>query len=243
MNNVVIHTAIAQRHKEFEQQYLSLRRKEGRVYTDAELAQLPLLPRAHPLKKEWLLRNKSAGRLIRHISRRRPPVNILEIGCGNGWLSNQMAQIEGTVVTGVDINEEEVEQAKRVFVRSNLRFLYGDVRAGLIDEIFDMIVFAASFQYFKNADKILKVCFNYLKDRGEVHIIDTQFYAMNKCTEASKRSRDYFAESGFPSMEEFYFHHSLNDLSGYDHKLLFNPNRFFNTLVKGSPFPWVCITK
>jgi 2-polyprenyl-3-methyl-5-hydroxy-6-metoxy-1,4-benzoquinol methylase len=243
MNNVVIHTAIAQKHKEFEQQYLSLRRKEGRLYTDAELIKLPLLPQGHPLRKEWKLRGKSASRLVRHISVQQRPLSILEIGCGNGWLSNQLAQVEGTLTTGVDINEEEVEQAKRVFTRPNLQFLYGDIRAGVIDEVYDVIVFAASFQYFKNADKILKVCFNYLKDGGEVHIIDTQFYELEKCTEASKRSRNYFAQSGFPQMEEFYFHHSLNDLSGYDYNLLFNPDRFFNKLLKGSPFPWVCITK
>ena len=62
-------------------------------------------------------------------------------------------------VTGMDINTVELTQARKVFAKvTNLKFSEGDIRSGILgDEKFDLIVFAASIQYFESLKEILKV--------------------------------------------------------------------------------------
>src|SRR5215203_4755336 len=76
----------------FEKLYMQLRKKEQRLYTDEEVRNLPQVIAAHPHFKEWQLRKKSCGRLIEYLDQKNKPLHILEIGCGNGWLSAQLAK-------------------------------------------------------------------------------------------------------------------------------------------------------
>ena len=110
---------------DFEKSYIALRQKERRVYSDRELLQLPDIDEAHPHFIEWQARKESASRLMRYLSRHMDLKKILEVGCGNGWLSAQLASLENKVVTGMDINVTELAQAERVFgTRNNLQFLH-----------------------------------------------------------------------------------------------------------------------
>src|SRR5215218_10047902 len=99
----------------FEQAYISLRGKEGRIYSDEQVSELPQVTDDHLYKKEWDVRKASCKRLIEYLQKKEGPLKILEIGCGNGWLANQLATLEGASVKGVDINWIELDQAARVF--------------------------------------------------------------------------------------------------------------------------------
>jgi len=68
----------------FEEQYISVRRKENRLYKDEQVKWLPDLEPSHPHCKEWQVRSKSCNKLIRHLSNSKKERNILEVGCGNG---------------------------------------------------------------------------------------------------------------------------------------------------------------
>lgn len=223
----------------FEEQYLALRRKEGRLYSDEELAFLPSIRATHPLKKEWNLRKESCRRLITYLRRKNKQLSVMEVGCGNGWFCHQLSKIPEFSVTGVDINKTELEQAKRVF--PSLRFLYQNLTDTLLQERFDIIVFAASFQYFSSPAAIVPGCFDMLKEGGEIHILDTHFYADKEAMAAAERSRAYFAEMDCPELRPFYFHHTLQSLQGYNYQLLYNPRSLFNYLFFHSPFPWIRI--
>jgi SAM-dependent methyltransferase len=228
----------------FEEQYISLRRKEGRLFTDEEVAMLPNVSLTNGLKKEWEIRKASSARLIQYLSKRQKPLNILEVGCGNGWLSNQLSQIKNAVVTGLDVNSFELEQAARVFGKKiNLSFVNGDLREdGLHIEKFDVIVFAASIQYFSSLPEIVQAAFEHLKADGEIHILDSHFYEDEHIEEAKKRSNLYFSQLGFNGMNDFYFHHALSTLNVYNYKFLFNPKRMVNKLLRrNDPFHWICI--
>ncbi|HET7898410.1 MAG TPA: class I SAM-dependent methyltransferase, partial [Flavisolibacter sp.] len=133
-------------HTGFEERYLALRRREGRLYSNEEVALLPNIRATHPLKKEWAVRRKSCQRLVRFLKQKKRPLCILEVGCGNGWLCHQLSKIPSSSVTGIDVNETELDQARRVF--PSLRFIHADLNIATIQEQFDVIVFAASFQYF-----------------------------------------------------------------------------------------------
>ena len=227
----------------FEALYLHLRKKEGRVYSDEEVKSLPDIAITHQHYKEWQLRKQSLQRLTEHLKDKQRPLEILEIGCGNGWLSHQLATIDGAVVTGSDINLSEIQQASRVFKEiPNLNFIYGDLESNLKEKKFDIIIFAAAIQYFASPEKIIQKAFRLLKPNGEIHIIDSHFYSMENRRAAIERSVAYYEKAGFPEMKAHYFHHTLDSLAGFNYRVFYNPNSLFNRFLKNkNPFYWIQI--
>src|SRR5438309_7707 len=94
---------------EFVTKYIGLRRKEQRLYTDAEVLALPWAEKDNPHFNEWKIRKKTVRRLLNYITKLKPAADILEIGCGNGWLTAQMAKATSGNITGLDVNEVELE--------------------------------------------------------------------------------------------------------------------------------------
>jgi SAM-dependent methyltransferase len=237
-------TGIEVIHKRFQDLYISLRNSEKRMYSDEEVLQLPEVHDDHQYRDEWKMRKDSAKKLVNYLIKKNRPLKILEVGCGNGWLSNQLAGIKYTVVTGVDINLVELQQATRVFVlQDNLSFVYGDISAGLMTgEKFDIIVFAASVQYFQSFRGVMNIVLELLCDGGEIHILDSHFYAMENLEAARERSRVYFKEMGFENMSKLYFHHSFDELQAFNYEILYDPNALVNKFLgKKNPFNWICI--
>jgi len=228
----------------FEKKYIQIRALESRLYTDEELTQLPDIYPAHPHCGEWQLRKRSARRLIHYISSRKASPEILEVGCGNGWLTHLLAEIPGSKVMGADINFTELQQAARVFSNDpNLRFIHGDIRTGILrDRQFDYIVFSASMEYFPSLKKILHLCLAYLRPGGEVHILDTPFCRPEEIKLEERRTQAYYSSFGYPEMADYYYHHTLTDLRSFHYAVLYNPkamrNRFFR---RKNPYPWVRI--
>jgi ubiquinone/menaquinone biosynthesis C-methylase UbiE len=229
---------------DFEKLYIQLREKEGRVYADEEVATLPDTSETHPHYSEWQMRRQSSERLISYLQKKQEPLKILEIGCGNGWLSHRLSAIKGSKVIGADINFTEIQQAARVFQEiSNLHFIYGDIQSGIFEKKqFDVIVFAASIQYFPSLSAIISQSKRLLNPNGEIHIIDSYFYALSELSAARQRSFLYYEAAGFPEMINWYSHHCFDDLELYNHSLLYDPNSLFNKFLRNkNPFPWICI--
>lgn len=227
--------------------YLKVREKEGRLYSDEIVAQLPLFPKNHALSDEWQARFQSAKRLRKYLSQKNAPLKILDIGCGNGWLSNFLTQ-ENRFVFGIDQNLFELKQAARVFsFNSKSYFLKADIfSAPFQKESFDIILLASSVQYFPDLSKLMKNLFNYLKPNGEIHILDSAFYKDDEITQAIYRSEEYYSSLGFPEMNQYYFHHQVSELQKISPKWLYCPNPFALRIKRmfrkvDSPFPWVMI--
>jgi len=230
----------------FEKKYITTRSLENRLYPDEEVMKLPDTSPGHTHYREWQMRKHSVRRLLRYLNGKKRALDVLEIGCGNGWLSHQLAEIPGTWVTGLDINFTELQQAARVFNDDpNLVFIHGDLRNGVLDgQLFDCIIFAASIEYFPSLKKMVHLTLNYLKPGGEVHIIDSPFYKPIDVERAKKMTQAYYTSLGYPEMADFYFHHSSRDLQSFHHFLLYNPHSFGNRLFGNKyGFPWVRITK
>jgi 2-polyprenyl-3-methyl-5-hydroxy-6-metoxy-1,4-benzoquinol methylase len=227
----------------FEDLYLTVRDKEGRLYNDEEVALLPDIDSGHPYYQEWQMRKRSSSRLLAYLQKKNKPLIILEIGCGNGWLSAKLAGLKDASVTGIDANQPEIEQARRVFNNPAVNFIYGNFNAETFGEHlrFDVIVFAASFQYFASAKVILQEAMQLLNLEGEIHIMDTHFYTAEAAKASAGRSRNYYADMGVAEMASHYFHHSLAGLEGFDHKILFNPDNMINRITKKDVFYWVMI--
>ena len=228
----------------FEKIYTLLRQKEGRIYTDEEVAQLPFIAVTHIHYHEWLIRKDSSQKLIDHLKKKKKSLDILEIGCGNGWLSHRLSAIPGSKVIGTDINFTEIQQAASVFQNiPNLHFIYAQTEPGIFKEKkFDTIVFPASIQYFASLKETINDILEWLKPDGEIHILDSPFYSLSELLAANQRSHHYYESVGFPEMTEFYFHHSLDNLENYNYKILYDPKSLFNKLLQNkNPFPWICI--
>ena len=229
--------------------YLRVREKEGRLYSDDVVAHLPFVSDGHPLANEWRARSTSTSRLTRYLSAKPKPLSILDLGCGNGWLSNQLSR-SGQHVTGADQNVYELKQAARVFAaHPNLSFLDVDIfSAPFAPETFDVIILASVIQYFPDLPALLNELSYYLKPQGEIHIIDSPLYTDGEITNAIQRSGQYYSSLGFPEMAEQYFHHCASDINGFDAKWLYRPSPgalHLKRLLRSfdSPFPWVVIGK
>jgi ubiquinone/menaquinone biosynthesis C-methylase UbiE len=229
----------------FEKKYIITRSLENRLYSDEEVMKLPQIAPSHTHYKEWQSRRRSARRLVRYLKGKGRPLEVLEIGCGNGWLSHLIAEIPDTQVTGLDINFTELQQAARVFNDDpNLSFIHGDLRSpGLGEQQFDIILFAATVEYFPSLKKIVHRSLMYLKPEGEVHILDTRLHRQGEIPTARMRTLAYYTSLGYPEMADFYFHHSSRDLRSFHYALLYNPNSFTARLLGSRcDLPWIRIT-
>lgn len=241
-NNVHI-PAGAEPDASFGKLYIALRDKEQRVYSNDELAKLPDISPSHIHYNEWLVRKASCEKLKALLKAKAKPLQVLEVGCGNGWLSNQLAMIPQAHVTGLDVNLTELEQGAAVFTAGNLRFVYGDLRDNVLaGQHFDVILFAASVAYFPSLQEIVRAALQHLQPGGELHILDTFFYSKEEIPAARQRSRDYYTHMGFPEMADHYYHFSLEDLDGFNYAVLQKNNYFLQKLLKRPrKFHWICI--
>jgi ubiquinone/menaquinone biosynthesis C-methylase UbiE len=229
----------------FAAQYHELRKAEGRIYTDSELQHLPDIDPSHMYYEEWQVRKNSCNRLLKYLKQKQGPISILEMGCGNGWLTAQLATVENATITGADINVPELEQAIRVFgSMQNVHFVYGDMYDEQFDEkVFDVIIFAASIQYFPSVKHMLQKALQHVTLQGEIHILDTHLYKPEDLAAAEERSAYYFTSIGFPEMASCYFHHSVEEVKKFEHKFLYDPAHWLNKFSSNkNPFYHVLIT-
>ncbi len=239
------------RSQRFEDQYIQLREKENRVYTDEAVMKLPEISNSHSQKKEWAIRKKSSAALISYLASK-PLHTILEVGCGNGWLTHLLANSLHTESCGIDVNETELLQGARLFAtHQNVSFIYGDIfTVRLQQHTFDTIILASSLQYFSEPKQLIKRLFEIVTLLGEIHIIDTPFYdSPEKAQAAHSRSQDYFASIGFDGMTANYFHHTFHDLKDFKHQIMFNPKSVSSIISRKllntnqSVFPWIKIIR
>jgi SAM-dependent methyltransferase len=230
--------------EEFEKIYTRLRQKEGRMYSDEEVADLPSINNNHQHFKEWVIRKHSCKALLSYIKQKGTFLNILEVGCGNGWLSAQLAKAVDSEVTGLDINSKELEQAKRVFLKiPNLHFIQDSLQSDhLKDKKFDLVIFAASIQYFPSLKQIIGIAVEHLTLLGEIHIMDSPFYQQQELEAARQRTKDHYHSLGFTEMADHYNHHTLSEMDSFQYKILHHPFAWKNKLsIKKNPFFWIII--
>ena len=235
--------------RKFEKQYLLLREKENRIYTNETLRQLPFVQNNHPLKKEWAIRKESCKRLTNHLKTNKNINRLLEVGCGNGWLSNQLAKLYFEVC-GIDVNEAELLQGAKVFnLHPKPAFLFADIFTAPFPKLFfDSIILPGSIQYFSNLPALINRLLEILTEKGEIHIIDSPIYRASEVAAAKQRTSTYYSHMGFPEMSQYYFHHTWDELAPYKTELLHDPASMVSKIkmilrIPSSPFPWIKISR
>jgi ubiquinone/menaquinone biosynthesis C-methylase UbiE len=230
----------------FSDHYLQVREKEGRLYTDQQVAMFPEIEPSHAHYKEWQIRRQSTGKLFQYLLKKGADLHILEVGCGNGWLSHALSKLPGCKVVGIDINKHELLQAQRVFGDvANLSFMFARIgQMQSAKDSFDIILFASSIQYFSSIHDVIGKSLLLLKPGGEIHIIDSHFYKEEELADARHRSQLYYSEMECNEMANYYYHHQLNDLKAFKPRILSKPNAFKKWIgFNQSPFYWIQIEK
>lgn len=242
-NNLVY--ASAKQQDPFESQYLKVRQSEGRLYTDEEVLKLPTVPRNHQLLSEWKIRQWSLDLVVSYLGSLDNTNRILDLACGNGWMSSYLYQQLGSEVLGCDLNEYELRQAVRLFSSDEIKFAYADVEADLFrTKSFDVIILAASVQYFEDVQSILGRLLELLKKGGRIIVIDSPWYkTKDAALDAKTRSQNYYESHDVKALSDFYHHHVVDDLKAFEYRYLYNPDQFFNywgrklKISLKSPFP------
>lgn len=226
----------------FSNYYLAVREKEQRILTDAEVRKLPNLAR-----NEWQYRIKSTERFTNYIATKNNDLQILTIGCGNGWFTNKIAEVSSeNEVIGLDVNREELEQAARIFRAKNIRFVYADIfkASEMLEAQFDIITLNGAIQYFEDFDGLMELLKSFLKPKGEIHIIDSPFYKTAKIAAAQERTKEYYTTLGVPEMANHYYAHDENLIQNFDTLYTYRRNIIHKILgKKDSPFSWYRFTK
>lgn len=248
LDNGVFFQVDLPRSGDFEQIYLSLRKKENRLYSDEIVRHLPHLAPDKALEHEWLIRSASMNKMIAYLKKKGTHKRILEVGCGNGWFANKLASNLRVDVMALDINEVELRQGARVFSPRNLSFVYGDIFTINLPVKFDFIILASSVQYFPNIQSLIKRLLELIVPEGEIHIIDSPIYPSEEALSgAKKRSVAHFTELGYPKMAEYYFHHTMEDIGIFNIKVLENPEAIIPKIKRKlfsknqTVFPWIVI--
>ncbi len=102
-------------------------------------------------------------------------MSVLDIGCGTGSISKDIAKIVGKSgkVTGIDNTEKFIESGKETYKNvQNLNLLYSDLFDFQISEKFDLITSARTLQWLSNPKDALLKMKSLLKPNGRISILD-----------------------------------------------------------------------
>ena len=104
---------------------------------------------------------------------------VLEVGCGYGMLSLEMAR-NGLDVTGIDISKKSIEIAKEYKNKNNHLANWGSLKYRCTDytisnmkpKSYDTIIFFRSLHHFKNLNRVIRKSYDLLKEKGEIIICE-----------------------------------------------------------------------
>ena len=94
-------------------------------------------------------------------------INILDIGCGGGLISEPLARLGGSV-TGIDASEKNIKVAKTHAKKNNLKIQYLNTSPEKleVDEKFDVILNLEIVEHVENINLFLRSCNKLLKKNG-----------------------------------------------------------------------------
>lgn len=209
----------------FIEEYETIRRSEGRGSPDAGYYRaLPFKDLSGNFSKDWAIRARSFQVLVKKLltpiqAHLRRPLKVLDLGAGNGWLSNRLAA-QGDRVVAVDllVNELDGLGAFKYYEHQFTLIQAEFNHLPVMDNFADVAVFNASFHYSENYEETLQETFRAVDKDGVVVIMDTPVYRRRASGEqmVAVREAAFEAEHGFPSnaleSENFLTYERLQDL-------------------------------
>jgi arsenite methyltransferase len=137
---------------------------------------------ARQLEKAYLTRDVIAQRseTIRHLSLSAGE-RVLDIGCGPGFLCENMGEIvgpKGTVV-GIDISADLIARCNRRKTSTRLSYEVGDAtKLDLPNASFDVVVCTQVAEYVADVDRVFSEAFRVLKPNGRTIFVATDWHTI-----------------------------------------------------------------
>jgi len=180
----------------FRNEYADHRAAEGRAHIGADLASLPYL-RSGPLARQWTVRAHSYEALLRHViepmlAQLDRPLDILDLGAGNGWLSHRLAR-RGHECIAIDVRDDRVDglgAATELLSRASFAPLVASFDAvPLPGQVADLAVFNASLHYARDLSEVLGEAIRLVRMGGFIAVVDSPFYDRIEDGEAMVREK------------------------------------------------------
>jgi len=160
------------------------------------------------------VRQKSWGKKLISELMVRGSERILDLGCGDGVLTAELAKLvpDGLAV-GIDASESMIRTARKDHAAPNLRFELHDINAIDFELQFDLVFSNATLHWIKDHGRLLKRVFKNLKPGGSARF---QFAGEGNCSRLIKVVREVMSAEDYsgcfhgfdwpwymPSVEEY----------------------------------------
>ncbi len=163
--------------------YESVRRFEGRGSTSADYYRaLPYKDLSGRRQADWRIRAQSFDVLTKNVlTKLQAPLGrslkIVDLGAGNGWLSNRLSA-QGDRVIAVDllVNEQDGLGAWKFYEHSFTPVQAEFDHLPIMDRFADVVIFNASFHYSENYAETLQEALRVLATGGRIIILDSPVY-------------------------------------------------------------------
>lgn len=195
-------------YKRFMADYESIRRSEGRGSNSANYYRaLPFKDLNGEHKADWRIRARSFKVLVNRVltpiqNPLERSLKILDIGAGNGWLSNRLAA-QGDRVIAVDllVNEQDGLGAWKHYEHSFTPVQAEFNHLPIMDRFADAVIFNASLHYSEDCVTTLKESLRVLSRDGRIVIMDSPVYRKNASGEkmVAEREEQFKKKYGFAS--------------------------------------------
>lgn len=80
---------------------------------------------------------------------------VLDIGCGNGALTYDVAG-KAKKVVGIDLDKQNISIANRKYLRENIEYIHGDALTDLPNDTFDVIILSNVLEHIDKRVEFLK---------------------------------------------------------------------------------------
>ena len=211
---------------QFIEEYETVRLAEGR---QSEVVQyyraLPFQDLSGQMSEMWQSRAKTFQLLCEHViqptyAQAKRPLNILDCGAGNGWLSYQLSKW-GHHLAALDLTTNNFD-GLGTFHHYDANYLPTQAEFSHLpfeENAVDIVAFNASFHYAENYEMVLQEAWHVTKAEGIVVICDSPLYQHpeNGRKMVQERESQFQQKYGFPSnalnSENFLWKERLDQLA------------------------------
>ena len=193
---------------QFRREYETVRLAEGRGEANPDYYRaLPYRDLTGRMAEDWKIRAASCDALVEKVvspleQRLKRPLRILDLGAGNGWLSNRLALL-GHAVAAVDLADNDFDGLgcfryyASAFVPVQAEFDH----LPFLDGSADLVIFNASLHYSVDYSVTLSEAYRVACAPGLLAVMDSPVYTdqASGARMVQERQREFEKKYGFPS--------------------------------------------
>ncbi len=192
---------------QFRREYEAVRRAEGRSGSPEYYRALPYHDLTGCMPGDWRIRAASFSALIEKAvlpleKRAGQPLRILDVGSGNGWLSNRLAQ-RGHRIAAIDLADNDFDGlgCYRYYESSYVPIQAEYDHLPFVDGTVDLVIFNASLHYSVNYAVTLGEASRVLCPSGLLAVLDSPVYAdpASGAQMVQERKNDFLKKYDFAS--------------------------------------------